>query len=291
MSIGTIAAIVVNWHRWELTLKCVQSLENARGSLRDVKMHILIVDNESDGVSDAVPPDIVTIPVPENLGYGAGNNLGVAEAMKLQPAPDAIFILNNDATIDASSLQSLIDELQSHPDVGVAAPVLTSADGAIESAGGHFGRRRAWWTETIPDGPVDFVSGAAFLIKQDAWNQVGGFDERYFHYVEDLDLGWQLTKAGWKLLVVPDARVTHLKSQSSTSTAANPLLAYYTIRNQLLFLRKEKSFHVVGPNVLWRMCRNLVPIRHMLRGDFHTLRWVWRGLWDGLAGRRGRVNQ
>lgn len=290
MRIRTIAAIIVNWHRWELTLQCIQSLKQVQAAMPDVTLHVVVVDNETTGLPMTIPRGVAVIPVRENLGYGAGNNLGAAEALKLTPKPDAIFILNNDATIDAASLRALMATLDADPEVAIAAPVLTSPTGEVESAGGRFAPQRQWLTDVDKASPVDFVSGAAFLIRREAWLEVGGFDVRYFHYVEDLDLGWQLTKAGWKLIVVPEATVVHLKSQSSTSESAIAPLAYYTVRNQLLFWRKERTFQVIGANVMVRMGRNLLPIRHLLRGDFHTLKWVWRGLWDGLTGKQGRVN-
>lgn len=287
MPIKNVAAIIVNWHRWSLTLQSIHSLQQAHDSLPDVDLRIVVVDNETEGFPQEVPSTVDVIREEDNLGYGAGNNVGVAHALACAPQPDALLILNNDATIDANSLGSLIQALVDQPHVAVAAPVLRSPMGDIESAGGHFGPQREWWTSTSPDFPIDFVSGAAFLIRREAWLEVGGFDVRYFHYVEDLDLGWQLRKAGWKLIVVPESTVSHLKSQSSSSN--DSFLAYYTIRNQLLFLHKERTSYILGRNTWTRILRNLFPVRHMMHGDFHTLPWVWRGLWDGVRGKGGRV--
>jgi GT2 family glycosyltransferase len=279
---------VVNWHRWELTAAALRSLAAARELLAPAHTLVLyVVDNESAAPPPPdLPPDVTVLAEAENLGYGGGNNRGAAEALRAHPDLDALFILNNDATIDGSSLRALVTALAEDPGLAVAAPVLTLPDGTVESAGGRCGWRRRWYTTVAPDAPVDFVSGAAFLIRRAAWDDVGGFDLCYFHYVEDVDLGWTLRQCGWRLRVVGDARVVHQKSRSP---APSGVLAYYTVRNQFLFWRKTHDLRAVGVNTALRVLRFLVPVRHLVRGDTIGWRWAWRGLWDGLRGRCGRV--
>lgn len=286
MRINTVAIVIVNWHRWAMTQECLHALGKVRQNLVERTFHVVVVDNESQGIPSDLDSFVHVVPSSENLGYGAGNNLGVRYAAELDPSPQAVFILNNDATIDTQSMKALIQTLEDDPGAALAAPVLRSPSGAIESAGGVFGQRRTWWTHPDVAHRIDFVSGAALLIRMDAWRRVGGFDERYFHYVEDLDLGWQLTHRGSRLVVAKDASVVHLKSQSS-SHDDSPLV-YYTVRNQFLFWKKAKSFKVVGVSTLIRVGRHLLPIRHLLRGDWSSLPSAWKGLIDGLRGRTGR---
>jgi GT2 family glycosyltransferase len=281
---------VVNWHRWPLTAEAVASLVAAGRDMapRHRLVVVVVVDNESgDEDPPSLPPEVLVVRAAENLGYGGGNNRGVQAARDAHPDVDAFFILNNDAQVGPGCLARLADRLAAEPRLGLVAPLLTLPDGRVESAGGAFGLRRHWWTRYAPGQRVDFVSGAAFLIRRQAWDDVGGFDLRYFHYVEDIDLGRELARRGWRLEVVEGARVTHRKS---ASPVVSGILAYYSVRNPLLFWRKTHDLRAVGLNTAWRLARFLVPVRHLLRGDTRGARWAWRGLRDGLAGRGGRVS-
>jgi N-acetylglucosaminyl-diphospho-decaprenol L-rhamnosyltransferase len=282
-----VAAIVVNWHRWPLTAEALRSLDFAAETLAPThELFLYVVDNETEGDPPTGLPDgTIVIRERENLGYGGGNNLGAERALRDHPDLGALFILNNDATIDGRSLFALVEALDQDPELGLTAPLLTLPDGTVESCGGYFGWTRDWWTRFDPRQRVDFVAGAAFLIRRAAWLDVGGFDLRYFHYVEDVDLGRDLKHHGWRLKVVGDARVVHQKSQSPTRPG---LLAYYTVRNQILLWQKTRDLKVLGLNNVMRVLRFLVPIRHLWQGEYQAVPWAWRGLVDGLAGRDGR---
>jgi GT2 family glycosyltransferase len=249
------------------------------------RLWIYVVDNESTETPPADLPAAVTVLCQEqNLGYGGGNNVGATRALADHPDLDALFILNNDAIIEGASLKRLMAALADDPGLAVAAPVLVLPDGSLESAGGHFGWWRTWWTRFDPRQPVEFVSGAALLVRRTAWEAAGGFDLRYFHYVEDVDLGWTLTRRGWRIRVIDGARVVHQKSKSPTMPG---ILAYYNVRNPILFWRKTRALRAVGLNSAFRILRFLVPVRKMLKGDVYRIPWAWRGLFHGLAGRTG----
>lgn len=282
-----VAALVVNWRRWDLTIDAVESLLRAETAACEpsLRLCIYVLDNESDGPLRPQWPDNVTLLTsPKNLGYGGGNNLLASRALRDYPQLDALFVLNNDATVEPAALSRLIEAMMSSPEVGVVGPLLVLPDGSLESCGGHFGLTRAWWTQFRPEHRVDFVSGAALLVRRQAWEAVGGFDERYFHYAEDIDFAIKVGQHGWRSIVAPDARVVHQKSQAPTTEWR---LAYYKIRNLILFARQHRRLRLLGCNSIVNALRVLVPVRHLLRGQFAEARWAWHGLCDGVRGVTG----
>lgn len=282
-----VAAIIVNWHDWPNTVAAATSVLASTGGVdtAGLRVTVVVVDNEADEVAPPLPSGVLLIRSAENLGYAGGNNLGVAHALAWDAPPDYFLILNNDARVAPDAISQLVGYLEAHPTVGVAAPVLTDANGQHAASGGQWGRLRLHRFTEAPQAPrrVDFAIGAALMIPRAVMERLHGFDEQFFHYGEDLDLCWRLGHEHLAVVVVPLARVIHV---GRNSLGRRPdQLTYYVVRNAMLFARK----HGVTAPVGWLgIAAQLVPVRSLLRGRHTTLRAAWRGLKDGIGGITGR---
>jgi GT2 family glycosyltransferase len=216
-----ISAIVVN-HNGEATLdRCLHSLDRADAET-------LLVDNNShDGSLTLVRerfPEVVLMPQARNLGFAAANNLAAERA-----AGDNLLLLNSDAWLQPDALDRLITYLDQHPRVGLVAPRLHYPDGrrqfswspargivgeAIQKVRNRF-EPRSWVhgsTARMLSRLVGrrWFTAACVLVRAEAWRSVGGFDERFFMYFEDVDLCVRLEKAGWRLAEEPRAAACHV---------------------------------------------------------------------------------
>jgi N-acetylglucosaminyl-diphospho-decaprenol L-rhamnosyltransferase len=198
------------------------------------------VDNgSSDGSAAAVAramPTVTVLHPGANLGYARAANLGIA-------ATDApvVAVCNPDLEVRAGAAGALVRRLETEPDLGAVGPMICNTDATIypsarsdprvRDAVGHGLLGLVWRTNPftrryrqLDADPgrardVDWVSGAAVWLRRDALTAVGGWDERYFMYVEDVDLCWQLRRHGWRVGYEPGAVVTHVQG---ATTAKHP---------------------------------------------------------------------
>jgi GT2 family glycosyltransferase len=218
-SVPSVICIVVNWNGWADTLQCLESL----GRTSYGNFSIILVDNGStnDSVTRirAAFPDLEIIESAVNLGFGAGNNLGIRRA--LDRGAKYIWLLNNDTVVLPQTLSALVATAEADPSLGAIGAVLHYADEPerIQAWGG--GYVNLWMgTSRHFHGPVsweclDYLTAASVLIPTDVFREVGLFDEQYFMYWEDTDLSFRIRRAGWKLGVAEGAKLLH-KEGSST---------------------------------------------------------------------------
>jgi len=190
---------------------------------------------------------VTFIEAQNNLGFCAGNNLGMA--IGFSAGADYCLLLNNDAVLSSQALVELAGAAQTNPDAGLLTPVIVYADdpATVWHAGGRF----TWFLETHRDlygspvskvtsstpFPTSRVSGCAMFVTRAAYSSVGEFDEAFFIWAEDWDLSIRARCAGWSLLVVPAATVLHKVGRTLGIMA--PLSYYYGTRNRLLLKRKH----------------------------------------------------
>ena len=179
---------------------------------------VIVVDNASrDGTPDVVraaAPQATVVESKENLGFAGGCHAGA----RASRAP-LVFLLNPDAVPAAGCLDALRACAAERPGWGAWQALVTMADGELVNTAGNVVHYLGFgWAGDIgrPVADVDprprevgFCSGAALVVRREAWDAVGGFDERYFMYGEDLDLSLRLRLAGWGVGIAPDARVAH----------------------------------------------------------------------------------
>ena len=244
-----IAVIVVNYNAGALLRRC---LESAAADLRGRDWSAIVVDNaSSDGSAKTVEdlPRTRLVANADNRGFGAAVN----QAVRLTTA-QRLWLLNPDCEVQEGAFAALEATLATHDDCAIAAPQLLNADGSIQASArgepsamtGLFGRhglfaklfprasltRRNLQAEDLSaavdtSAVVDWVMGAAMLIRRDAFDSVGGFDERYFLYWEDADLCRRLRNRGLTTRYVPGARVRHPGGVSAGTQQAFATRAFH----------------------------------------------------------------
>jgi len=229
-----ISAIVVNYRRYDLLANCLASLMRSTSAPDE----ILVVDNASDtGRLDAAtaPFSLVrTIANPSNPGFAIACNQGWRAS-----AGRWLLFINPDVTVNAECVQQCLDELRSDPDIGVATCRLVLPDGrldhachrglptAMASLGYKFrlsrlfprsrrlGRYTMSWLDPTTVHDVEACSGAFMLIPRDVMQTIGGWDEEYFFYGEDLDLCVRISELGKRIRYLGTATAVHAKGASS----------------------------------------------------------------------------
>ena len=209
---------------------------------------VVVVDNSPTKVSLPKKGSLQAVSVvhrPDNPGYGTAANVGVAA---LSDSCDWVLVCNPDILVDKDTLQLLLDEAESHDSAGSLGPAIRNEDGslypsarALPSLGigiGHGLLGVVWpgnpWTrayrgdyESSSTRETGWLSGSFLLLRREAWEAVGGFDEKYFMFFEDVDLGWRLQQHGYRNLYVPSATAIHEGGHSTKSNYTLMLTAHH----------------------------------------------------------------
>lgn len=231
-----LSVIAVTRNTRDLALRCLASVA-ASLAATELTWEAIVVDNAStDGTVAATHERFPTARVVEsgaNLGFSAGNNLGLRAARGR-----ALLLLNPDTEVVGDALPRLLATLGSDPGIGVVGPALRYPDGSPQESRRRFpthltpflestlvqhywGRNRVLDHYYVADRPtsarqeVDWLSGACLLVRREALERAGGFDEGYFMYSEELDLCARIRAAGWRVLYEPAATVVHHEGASS----------------------------------------------------------------------------
>jgi N-acetylglucosaminyl-diphospho-decaprenol L-rhamnosyltransferase len=251
-----LSIIIVNWNVCELLRRCLASIEAKQ---TDISLEVIVVDNASSDDSLAMVerefPRVHLISSQENLGYAGGNNLGAAEATGRY-----LFILNPDTEIVENALRQMVAYLDDHIEVGAAGPQLLYPDGSVQSSRRRFPKlitaffegtpfshrwfpnnrfKRAYHMADRSDDEiqsVDWLVGAALMIRREAWQAVGPLDERFFMYFEELDWCQRCREAGWEIKYLPVAQIVHHHKGASRQVAVESQVRLY--RSKILYFRK-----------------------------------------------------
>lgn len=229
-----VTVVIVSYNTCELTLRC---LEAVCPQIESVGGEIIVVDNASG--DDSVQkirdrfPNVQVVESAENLGFGPANNVGFAHARGSH-----LLLLNSDAFVQPGAVAALVAYLRSHPTVGVVGPRLLNADGSTQRSCFRYPTPGLAWLENLgisrlfpprsrwgdyrrwahdQQGPVEWAVGACLLVRREAYEQVGGFDPRFFMYAEETDWQKRIVEAGWEIHFSPSAEVVHLGGASGAS--------------------------------------------------------------------------
>ena len=284
-----VAAVLVAYNVRDLTLQCMRMLQD------DGVARIVVVDNQShDGSAEAVRRAFPEVPVHEtgaNLGFGGGINHGVA---RLPDDVEYVLVTTPDVEPELGSTKALVDVLDTNPDVGLVAPRVETPERALypsvrrfpnlADAVGHaflhflwptnpFSRRYKMldWDHAVA-ADVDWVAGTHFLVRRTAWDAVGGFDESFFMFAEDVDLCWRLRDAGWRVRYEPTSVVVHLISKSADQTPYRMILAHhqslYHFVDKTWQGRRRGLLPVVGAALALRT--GMAMVQRAVRGRPHA---------------------
>ena len=234
-----VSVVVVSFNTREVLLRCLRDLFADLSEFAPDQSEVWVVDNAShDGSADAVRrefPTVQLIELDENIGFGPANNRAFERARG-----EFFFLLNSDAFVHRGVTRELVEYLRAHPGVGGVGPKLQNADGTLQVSCWKFPSPSRAWIESfglarlLGDHPkwgdyyrwahdegrdVDFVIGAALLVRRATWEQVGGFDPEFFLYAEETDWQKRIWQSGWKIAFWPKAVVTHIGGASGASNA------------------------------------------------------------------------
>jgi GT2 family glycosyltransferase len=298
----SIAAVILNYNTPDDTLLAVRSLRASRRPLD----RLIVVDNgPGDACEHALAPlmdAIHFIRSTGNVGFSAGCNIGIRSA--LDAGADLVLFVNSDAVLAPDALERLEHALAAAPQAALAAPLIVSRaePGIVGSAGIAYstvsGRMRhegfGARTDDLCEGPAhaaDVVSGCVMLIRTSVFEQIGGFDERYFYSFEDIEFCLRARRAGLASLLVPSALAYHEGHLSIGPASASRL--YYAARNHLLLA--QDAAPLTGLRAFARIAGIVVlnlayAVRVPNVPTLAALRAVISGTVDHFKGRYGRAS-
>ena len=282
-----LVAVVLNWNGGADTLAAFESLDG---------IPAICVDNGStdgsDGLVEERLPGVELIRTGANLGFAGGNNVGIARA--LERGADWVLLLNNDAVAEPGLHKALEHATVQRPDAGLLACKVLSEDGSsVQYAGASFNARVGYSGRVETRGLEDLrdvgrADGAALAVSRAAAERVGLLDETLFLYVEDVEWSLRIRRAGFAVVLVPDARVRHKGSAASGGHASTTNL-YYDTRNTIVVAERYGPL----PPGMRALRRGIVVGAHLLQAARHpsrlaAARAVLAGWRDARAGRLGQ---
>jgi GT2 family glycosyltransferase len=302
-----LSIIIVSWNVRELLRDCLDSIDAAKG---DLSFEVIVVDSDSNDGS----PELVANEFPwvrlrrceKNVGFPAGNNLGIEMA-----SGRFLLFLNPDTRIIGDAMQRMIGYLDHEVRAGVVGPTLLNPDGSLQSSRRRFPSLvtafvestwleryaprhvlRHYYAEDLPPAEsveVDWLVGACMMVRGEAIAQVGGMDEAYFMYSEELDWCRRMKDAGWRIAHLPDAKVIHHTGKSSEQAVTARHINFQRAK-----LRYFQKYHGRPVAALLRLFLILIYGWQMLLegakgvlGQRRALRWqrvkaYWQVIRSGL---------
>ncbi len=292
-----LSIIIVNWNVRDLLRACLNSiLDQARllsaheWALLDAPytLEILVVDSASSDDSVAMVerefPNVRLWASTTNLGYAGGNNLGIRHSRGRY-----LLLLNPDTVIHRGALRAILDYMDAHPDVGVLGPRLYYPDGTTQSSRRRFPtlgtaliestfleqwfpRHPAIRRYRLLDRPddetcqVDWVVGACLAVRAEVVKQVGLLDEAYFMYSEELDWQKRIRRAGWRVVYLPQAQVTHYEGKSSEQVTAFRELRFQ--KSKVLYFKKHHG------RVIGELLRYWLLFHYVYKWSSEAIKWL-----------------
>ncbi len=288
MTSPRICVIIVNWNGGHYLQRCLTQL-----SQQSYQPHeVIVLDNaSSDGSPQMVAaqfPNVRLIEAGSNLGFAAGNNLAVCHASK---DCDWIALLNPDAFPAPDWLQALVNAVQEYRDCAMFGSRLIDANTSIllDGIGDAYHLSGLVWREahgkpmtanTLQGKEIFSCCAAAALYRRDVFETLGGFDENYFCYVEDVDLGFRYRLLGHRIRYIPDSIVYHIGS--ALTGRASDFSIYHGHRNLVWTFVKDMPSVLFWALLPLHLALNLFSITYFaLQGRSKV---IWRAKWDAIKG-------
>lgn len=300
-----VSVIIVNYNVKHFAEQCLRSIYAASDGLN---VEIFLVDNSStDGSVEYLRsafPQVFYIECPENYGFGRANNIAMTRSVG-----EYILILNPDTLIGEDSLRAMVDYLNSRPHAGAAGPMILTRYGGYDRLSKRgfptpwvsfcrlsglsrlfgksrlFGRYDMQYLDPEEPASIDSLVGACMFIRREAYNAVGGFDEDYFMYGEDIDLCYRIKKAGWEIHYAPVTRIVHFQGESTKRSNIDRDKAFYGSMHLFVDKHFRSTYTFFGHwlidlgIILARTAAKIARIRKRIVGP--VIDWI--GLWGVMA--------
>jgi GT2 family glycosyltransferase/glycosyltransferase involved in cell wall biosynthesis len=282
-----LSIIILNWNVAGLLEACLRSLPAALGHWSG-RGEVLVVDNASiDGSVEMVRrdfPSVRLVELDQNLGFSSGNNAGIRASRGKY-----LFLLNPDTVAHSGSIATLADYMEAHPKVGIASPRLLNPDGTLQPSRRRFPTLPTAFIESTPlqrwlpntpvlrrfyiqDRPddetqeVDWVSGAALMCRREALMQAGLLDPGYFMFSEEVDLCRRVSNAGWRIVYLPGAEITHYGGQSTGQDVPSRHIRFNT--------SKARYFRLHEGRMAGSIVRVYLLLTNVLQLASEAIKWV-----------------
>ena len=278
-----VAVVIVTYRTAELTIACLRSVQEERQASKEITVRAVVVDNASGDaavIRSALEAEgwqswVTLIEAPVNGGFAYGNNLGAQHAYA-EKSPDYVYVLNPDTEVRPGAIGSLVRFLEASPQVGIAGGSFEHLDGRIWPIAFRFpticselshglqigivSRLLQRWTVARPmiqlTQPIDWICGAAMMIRPAVFDRIGGFDENYFLYFEETDFCNRARQAGYATWYVPESRVMHIMGQSTKVTDEKAVLQ----RFPAYWFQSRRRYFAVTFGVVHAMVIDLVAV-------------------------------
>ncbi|MGW8122594.1 glycosyltransferase family 2 protein [Roseivirga echinicomitans] len=301
MKVNSTAIILVNWNAFDLTVRCIESLEKAGFP----STNIFLVDNASkDGSGNRLReqfPEVIFIQNTENLGFTGGNNIAMVQA--LEKGFEFVMLLNNDTEVTEDFLNPMLLAIEENEKTAAVQPLILELNrkDLIWNAGGDTNRFLGL-SETRFEAQAldkvkasftvntDWITGCCILVRSAVISEIGMLDDKFFAYHEDVDWSIRMRKAGYELRVVPESTIFHLSMASLKSDTKqkegflSPFMHYLHVRNHLYLIRKHLDYF--NPVGAWgyQFYKLLGYTAYFVfRGRFSKLKAVLKGFKEGLT--------
>ena len=284
-----ISAIIVTWNSSQWIANCLKSLMN---DLNSFYYKIVVVDNAStDNTTDLIRenfPEVILVQNTVNEGFARACNRALLECQS-----EYVLFINPDTEVVPGMTDTLVAFMKGHPEVGAIGPTLLNTDGSLQLSGNTFPNLRNIWLESLfldrlfPKNrffgshklshlnrsevcKIDWTMGSCLLLRKEALDKVGSFDNRFFLFFEETDLCLRLKKAGYEVYLIPEAKIVHGGGSSRLENYnANKIIHYH--RSLFLYFNKNLS-----AQLLW--VRAAIFIRSVIRiSSSFLLYWTPHG--------------
>jgi len=255
-----LSIIIVNYNVFSDVITCIQSIYKY---LKNIDFEIIVVDNNSidrsiEELNDQFA-EVKLILLEENNGFGAANNAALKSAKGKY-----FFLVNPDIIFENSSVVDMFNFIKSNSDIGAIGPVQIKPGKGIEYYYAFFpglysrfaqefglymsapfmkSRFSQFWNQNIAKGKpfkVDWVIGSSLLMRREAYNQVGGFDESFFLYEEETEWQYRMNRSGWISNIYPNANVIH-NHHSSSGKLGQIFIHFHEFRSRIIFSAKHDN--------------------------------------------------
>lgn len=251
-----VSVVIVNWNTRDLLQRALGSLYSES---EGVSFETIVVDNGSnDGSGELIRkewPTVNLVSLPVNRGFAVANNIGFARSRG-----EYVLLLNSDTVVLKTTLSGLSTFLDERKGAGCVGAKHLNPDSSLQRSMDHFPsllndfvsytelyrlsfvqhllrERFPWWSDHNTAREVDWVNGACMMVRRTVIEEVGGLDENFFIYGEELDWCYRMRKAGWQVYFTPASEVIHLGGQAMNSAADRRVVLKYS--GQLRFYRKH----------------------------------------------------